>query len=186
MYELSKNTGSPTPSGTLNEEQPAFLEWGYSPTNTSSTANFDWHVDDLLILKDLQTSNWQSPKENSPRSRGVTPQTPTTINSKEAAYNRRLKQNRKAQRAFRARQRDRVQCLEQQLNMMVGKYEELQQKYFNLSAAHSRLLNQKKELRENEEELCPSWTYGLNHVTDEFWKKYALEVDDVIPTSSWQ
>jgi hypothetical protein len=51
------------------------------------TANFDWHVDDLLILKDLQTSNWQSPKENSPRSRGVTLQTPTTINSKEAAYN---------------------------------------------------------------------------------------------------
>jgi hypothetical protein len=95
---------------------------------------------------------------------------------------RRLKQNRKAQRAFRARQRERVQCLEQQLNMMVGKYEELQQKYFNLSAAHSRLLNQKKELREDKEELCPSWTYGLNHVTDEFWKKYALEVDDVIPT----
>jgi hypothetical protein len=72
--------------------------------------------------------------------------------------------------------------------MMVGKYEELQQRYFNLSAAHSRLLNQKKELREEEEEEepCPSWTYGLNHVTDEFWKKYALEVDGVIPTSSWQ
>jgi hypothetical protein len=70
--------------------------------------------------------------------------------------------------------------------MMVGKYEELQQKYFNLSAAHSRLLNQKKELREDKEELCPSWTYGLNHMTDEFWKKYALEVDDVIQTSSWQ
>ncbi|KAE9378983.1 hypothetical protein N431DRAFT_553296 [Stipitochalara longipes BDJ] len=189
MYQLAENTGLLTSPERIIEEQPSFLQCGSSQVDALSSANFDWHLDNFLILEDLGSSVSESPREeDSPRSREFTPLSPssTSTTSKEAAHSRRLKQNRKAQRAFRARQRERVECLEQQFKTVVGKYEELQQRYAALSASHDRLVKQKKELGEEKEELCPSWTFGLDHVTDDFWKKYALEGDEILPTSRWQ
>jgi len=69
---------------------------------------------------------------------------------------------------------------------VVSQYEELQQRYYALSAAHERLLENKKEMREEEEEACPTWKLGSDYVTDGFWKKYALEGENALPISSWK
>ncbi|KAF8861943.1 hypothetical protein BDZ45DRAFT_799589 [Acephala macrosclerotiorum] len=59
------------------------------------------------------------------------------------AYSRRRSQNRVAQRAFRARQRQHVEALEEKLKSVLSEYEQLQQRYRTLSIAYEALLEDK-------------------------------------------
>jgi hypothetical protein len=60
------------------------------------------------------------------------------------SWQRRLSQNRRSQRAFRARQKQRVEYLEEQLKTAVSKYENLQQKYSSLSASYESLSKEQR------------------------------------------
>lgn len=55
-------------------------------------------------------------------------------------------QNRKAQRAFRARQKQHVESLEEKLQSILSDYEELQQNYNRLRGDYSSLLQKQEEV----------------------------------------
>jgi chromosome segregation ATPase len=107
------------------------------------------------------------------------------------SWQKRLSQNRKAQRAHRARQRHHVECLEEQLKTVVGKYENLQQRYSTLSASYERLEKQsrRKETGKNDEEQSNPYTGWKNdevHVTSGTWRQDCLEDNQFLPANSWQ
>jgi cell shape-determining protein MreC len=88
-----------------------------------------------------------------------------------------LSRNRKSQRAFRARQKQRVECLEEQLKTAVSKYEHLQQKYSSLIASYESLSKEQgrnKHIEKDED----------YHVTKVFLSQHALGGGDFSPESS--
>lgn len=69
---------------------------------------------------------------------------------------KRRSQNREAQRAFRARQRQHTEALEEKLKSVLSNYELLQQQYTSLSLAYEVLLKD-KELEGNGSITCSSY-----------------------------
>jgi hypothetical protein len=68
------------------------------------------------------------------------------------ALQRRKKQNRESQRAFRARERTRVQKLEERLRTLTQQYRELEQAYSHLknnSKRHLEEIDVKEEVTES-------------------------------------
>jgi hypothetical protein len=59
-------------------------------------------------------------------------------------YQRRRIQNRKAQRAFRARQKQHVESLEDKLTAMMSEYEVLQERYNQLRIAYENVASKKE------------------------------------------
>jgi len=194
MYQSIDDTDALDSEWKRFEGQQSFPEWQYITPDASSSGNLEWPSTYLTQERSPTSSNEQSTKgKGSPRLRETTPGTPssTSTNNKEAAYSRRLSQNRKAQRAHRARQRQHVECLEEQLKTVVGKYEDLQQRYSSLSASYERLVkgDERNETGEYDEERwnsCPGWKFEEVHVTTDIWREDYLEDNQLIATNNWQ
>ncbi|KUJ12893.1 uncharacterized protein LY89DRAFT_721729 [Mollisia scopiformis] len=84
-----------------------------------------------------------------------------SLNKQSRASSRRRIQNRASQRAFRARQRQHVEALEEKLKSVLSEYEQLQQRYTALNIAYETLLKEKR-MDSMSTVTCPtyrsSWT----------------------------
>lgn len=75
----------------------------------------------------------------------------------ESSLTRRRRQNRDAQRAFRARERIRVQTLEDRLEDVTKQYNKLKSAYLHLNAKYQSVLEQVEIKQENEDGIMSLW-----------------------------
>jgi hypothetical protein len=72
-------------------------------------------------------------------------------------FQRRRRQNRDAQRAFRARERIRVQSLEDRLEDVTKQYTKLKSAYLHLNAKYQSVLEQVEIKEEGVDGTMPLW-----------------------------
>ncbi|CZR54673.1 uncharacterized protein PAC_04557 [Phialocephala subalpina] len=127
-----------------------FLEWHHmtpealSPESISYNTTYNGSPPERAISaieNDTRSPSPPSPEDGPEPSPAET--SAGSLSKSSTAYSRRRSQNRVAQRAFRARQRQHVEALEEKLKSVLSEYEQLQQRYTTLSIAYEALLEDK-------------------------------------------
>jgi len=117
-----------------------YLDWQQTSTSPLSPESM---VSPKQLPRDLNSMNQD---HESPRSGSSTDGDSVTANAQKnpKSPDRRRSQNRKAQRAFRQRQKQHTESLEQRLQSILSDYEELQQNYTRLQIDYNSLLRDKE------------------------------------------
>ncbi|KAH7360978.1 hypothetical protein BKA65DRAFT_196276 [Rhexocercosporidium sp. MPI-PUGE-AT-0058] len=127
------------------ENQQQFLNWHSQPPTSHATislTNTSFRSPTSYATSSTHHTEMESPSQ-SPGSSVAGEKSEdldfSGVGCKKAPTKRRI-QNRKAQRAFRLRQKMHVESLEERLKSLVGEYEELQQRYTCLSVEYEKVI----------------------------------------------